>query len=296
MIIKKFWFYLIASFLLVSCGPGQFIGPTLTLKPTLASTPTYTPTSTPTDTPTLTATPVPNGPCDNPLLPLRKGNQWIYRVTTSSGESQFSIASLDIQNGANFVAQVEYIDQKNNLTITKSVICEDGAIVNFPLFVMNMLFSPYLDKYISVTHLSSDYAPNYQSLIQDNWVLNWQAGYLTENSAYIRNPSGQADLYIPYNTQIDLSFILNGLRDPIIVPAGSFTQTLKITQDVSLPVTLTTLGSESGTGDSLKISMTQWYEPYIGLVRANVTSAYLNGALNLPIESVLELVAFISGK
>ena len=87
--------------------------------------------------------------------------------------------------------------------------------------------------------------------------MNWQAGYLTENSAYIRNPSGQADLYIPYNTQIDLSFILNGLRELVTVPAGNFTQTLKITQDVSMPVSLTTPGSGSGTGDSLKISMTQ---------------------------------------
>jgi hypothetical protein len=161
---------------------------------------------------------------------------------------------------------------------------------------MNMLFSTYLDKYIFVTHLSGDYAPNYQSLIQDNWVLNWQAGYLTENSAYIRNPLGQADLYIPYNTQIDLSFILNGLQELVTVPAGNFTQTLKITQDVSLPVTFTAPGSGSGTGDNLKISMTQWYEPYIGLVRADITSASLNGALNLPIESTLELVAFTPGK
>jgi hypothetical protein len=42
---------------LSACGPGQLLGPTLTLTPT--STPTNTPTNTPTSTPTPTATPTP---------------------------------------------------------------------------------------------------------------------------------------------------------------------------------------------------------------------------------------------
>ncbi len=302
-------FFIVASLILFAsisaCAPGRSFSPTPppTSSPTLASTlaptlaDTATPTNTPLPTPTPTLTPVPNGPCDNPLVPLRVGDQWTYQVTTATGESQFSLTTLGIQNGANITALVEYTDQKNSLTISKQVICETGAIVNYPLFLLNMLFSTYLDKYISATHLSGDYAPNYQSLIQDNWVMNWQAGYLTENEAYIRNPSGQADLYIPVNTRIDLSFILNGLRESVTVPAGNFTQTLKITQDVSLPVTFTSLGSGSGTGDSLKISMTQWYEPYIGLMRAEVTSASLHGGFyNLPIQSKLELVEFTPGK
>jgi len=220
----------------------------------------------------------------------------VYRVTTLSGESQFSLTSLGIQHGANIVALVEYSDQKNNLNITKSVICEAGAIVNYPLFVLNMLFSPFLDKYISAYHASGDYAPNYQSLIRDNWGLNWQSSYSTENEAYLGNPTGQADLYIPVDTQIDLYFSLNSARESVTVPAGDFQQALKMTQDVSLPVTLTTAGSGSGIGDSLKIEMTQWYEPYIGLLRAQITSATLNGSYNLPVESTLELVEFTPGK
>jgi hypothetical protein len=282
-----------------ACSPGQLFGPTLTTTPTTTLTPTNTPTPTKTatltNTPTLTATPVPNGPCDNPLLPLGTGNQWTYRVTTTSGESRFSLTSLGRQDGANIVALVEYSDQKNNLTIRDSVICQDGAIVNYPLFVLNMLFSDYLDKYIDTYHESVDYAPNYQSLIQNNWALNWQAGYLTENEVYLRDPSGGIDLYIPINTHIELSFYLNGSWESVTAPVGNFPQTLKITQDFSLPVTITSPGSGTGTGDSLKISTTQWYEPYIGLVRAQITSAFLHGVLNLPIESTLELVEFAPG-
>ena len=58
---------LFVSMLIVSCGPGQLLGPTFTptstvtntATPTLTSTPTITPTSTPTFTPTVTPTPTP---------------------------------------------------------------------------------------------------------------------------------------------------------------------------------------------------------------------------------------------
>ncbi len=292
---------IIITFLsMTACSPGQLFGPTLTATPTITLTPTYTTTptitTTPTNTPTLTPTPVPAGPCDNPLVPLGAGNQWTYRVTTTKGESLFRLASLEIQNAANIIALVEYSDQKNNLTINNSVICQDGAIVNYPLFVLNMLFVDYLDKYIDTYHESVDYAPNYRSLIQDNWVLNWQPSYLTENEVYLRDPSGAADLYIASNTHIELSFNLNGMRESVTTPAGDFPQALKITQGFLLPVTFTAAGGGAGSGDSLKIITTQWVEPYIGLVRAQITSASLHDTINLPIDSTLELVSFTHGK
>ncbi len=292
----KYFFIVALVILFVSisaCSPGQLFGPTLTATPTITLTPTIT--ATPTNTPTLTATPVPDGPCDNPLLPLGTGDQWTYRVTTMRGESRFRLTSLGIQKGANIVALVEYSDPKNNLTIRDSVICQEGAIVNYPLFVLNMLFSDYLDKYIDTYHESVDYAPNYQSLIQNNWAMNWQAGYLTENEVYLRDPSGGIDLFIPFNTHIELSFYLNSSWESVTAPVGNFPQALKITQDFYLPVTFTTPGSGAGIGGSLKIITTQWYEPYIGLVRAQITSAFFNGTVNLPIEGTLELVEFAPG-
>ena len=100
-------------FALTACSSAGAPDPRQTLTPTL----TATPTATLTPTPTLTATPVPNGPCDNPLIPLGTGNQWTYRVTTTNGESLYSLKSLGRQDGANIVALVEYVDQKNNFTV-----------------------------------------------------------------------------------------------------------------------------------------------------------------------------------
>jgi hypothetical protein len=280
-----------------ACSPGQLFGPTLTATPTITPTPTDTPTptATPTNTPTPTATPVPDGPCDNPLLPLGLSSTWKYRLTTGSGESFYTIKSLGIQQGGNLIALLEYADQKNNLTVQDSTICQNGAIVNYPLYVLNMLFSNYLDHYIDTVHLSTNYAPNYQSLTQNNWTMSWQPGYLTEKEAYLKNPMGDTDLYIPVSTQIDLSFDLTNSWESVTTPAGSYPHALKITQDFSLPVTFTTTGLGSGTANNLKISTTQWYEPYIGLVRAQITSASFQGSPALPIQGTLELVEFTPG-
>jgi hypothetical protein len=289
----------VLSLSLNACGPGQMLGPTLTATPTTTPTPTDTPTPTftptPTNTPTPTATPVPEGPCDNPLLPLGSINTWKYRVTTDKSESFYTIKSLGVEQGANIVALVEYSDQKNNLTFRDSIICQNGAIVNYPLYVLNMLFSEYLDHYIDTAHLSTDYAPNYQSLTRNNWAMNWQVGYLSENEAYLKNPMGDTDLYIPVSTQIDLSFNLTNAWESVTTPAGSYPHALKVTQDFSLPVTFLAVGTNSGTANSLKVNTSQWYEPYIGLVRAQITSASFGGNLSLPIQSTLELVEFTPG-
>jgi hypothetical protein len=277
-----------------ACSPGQLFGSTLTPTPTSTLAPTIPFTPTPTNTPTLTPTLVPDGPCDNPLIPLRPGNQWFYQVTTTSGESSYNIKSLGIEKGGNIVALVEYFDQKKGLTIKDNGICQEGMIKNYPLFEMNMLFTGYLDIYIDAVHISGISAPNYQTLTQNNWTSNWQAVHLTEDNAYIRNPFGEADLWIPFGTQIDISNNLDGSWESITTPAGNFPHALKLTQDITLPVTITA-GNESGTGAVLKINITQWYEPYIGLVRAQVTSASLDG-VNFPLESTLILVEFTPGK
>src|SRR5512134_3840588 len=48
---------LVVGFVLASCGPGQFLGPTVTPTPTVTASPSLTPTPTETSTPTATAIP-----------------------------------------------------------------------------------------------------------------------------------------------------------------------------------------------------------------------------------------------
>jgi hypothetical protein len=260
-----------------------------------ANTATLTSTAIPSPTPT--PTPVPNGPCDNPLVPLAIGNQWNYRATTESGEFQYTLKSLERQDAANIVVLVEFSDQKNKTAVQEQVVCQDEAIENFPLFVMDMLFSDFLKKLFNTYHDTGIYAPAYKTFVEKNWIMDWQAEYLTEDVAYIKNPMGGSDLYVLQSSPLHLSFQMDGSREPVTVPAGNFPQAIKVLHNFSLNVTITL--PVGGTSGYLTLYTTQWYEPYVGLIRAQVDSASLSMSgqkMDVPIPSTVELVEFIPGK
>jgi hypothetical protein len=229
-------------------------------------------------------------------VPLGKGNQWTYRVKTASSEFRYTLKSLERQDAGNIIAIVEFADQTRGNTIQEPVVCQDGAIENFPLFVMDMLFSEYLDKLFNTYHDAGIYAPAYKSFVENNWVMDWQANYLTEDAAHIKNPMGGSDLYVLQSSPMGLFFQMDGSREPVTVPAGDFPQAIKVIHNFNLTVTITL--STGGTGGILTLYTTQWYEPYVGLVRAQVDSASLAVSgqdLQVPMESSVELVQFTSG-
>jgi hypothetical protein len=275
--------------ILTACSPAVVVPPTVT------ATNTYTPVPTPTITPT--ATPVPNGPCDSPLLPLSAGNQWTYRVTTENGEAIYTLKSLGIKESGNIIATVEFTDQKNNVTVTEPVVCLDGAVENFPLFVISMYFSDYLEKDFNTYHDTGIYAPSYQTLLENDWSMNWEVKYLTEDSAQIKNPMGGQSLIVMESSFINLSFEMDGTREAVTVPGGSYPQALKVMNNYSFPATL--FLPTGATGSTLNLYTTQWVEPYVGLVRAQVdrTTIFFSAQeMELPIVSTIELIEFIRGE
>lgn len=276
--------------LMTACSSAAMV-PAPTISPTATNTPVPAPTITP------TATPVPNGPCDSPLLPLTPGNQWTYRVTTEGGESIYILKSLGIEQSGNILAMVEFTDQKNNVTVTEPVVCLDGAVENFPLFVLSMHFSNFLRDDFNTYHDTGIYAPDYQTLVKNNWSMNWDVEYLTEDYVNIRNPMGGSDLIVMQSSPIGMKFVTDGTREAVTVPSGTYPQALKVLHVFSFPVTLTL--PTGGIGGVLTVNTTQWYEPYVGLVRAEVSDALLKfggQTLNVPIISTIELVEFKHGE
>jgi hypothetical protein len=95
-----------------------------------------------------------------------------------------------------------------------------------------------------------------------------------------------------------VSFKTDGKYESTIVPGGSFPQALVVANDYTMGVTLVVNGIN--TSGILVIHTTQWYVPYVGLVRALVDSASISIVAghdySLPIVSVLELTEFKPGK
>ncbi len=265
-----------------------------------APSPAVVPTSTPLPTATVTAaptsTPVPSGPCDNPLLPLTTDNEWTYRVTTESGEALYTLKALNRDDGGNIVINVEFTNQKTGAVVVEPVVCLDGAIENFPLFVLDMHFSNYLSDDFNTYHDTGIYAPGYPTLAEQNWSMTWGAKYLTEDYINIKNPMGGSDIVVVQSSFIDLAFETDGTREAVSVPAGDYPQALKVRHSTSFPVTLTL--PTGGMGGVLTLNTTQWYEPYVGLVRAQVDKASLSfnqQEVTIPVLNLIELVEFKVG-
>jgi len=275
-------------FILSACAPA--VVQTSTPLPKATDTATSTPTPNPSPTFTITPTPAPNGPCDNPLVPLVIGNQWKYRVTTESGEKEYNLKVLERRDSGNILMLVEFGDQ--DTTVQERVVCLNGAIEGFPLFVMDMLFADRLNKFMNTYHDTGLYAPSHASLAENGWVLDWKVFYLTEEGAQIKNPNGPPDLLIGPSSPINILFHMDGSREAVTVPAGEFPQALNVTHNFTLSATLGSYGGH------LTLETTQWYEPYVGLVRAELDSAsYTMGGprLSVPMKSILELVEFTPG-
>ncbi|MBI3153766.1 MAG: hypothetical protein HYZ21_16670 [Chloroflexi bacterium] len=278
---------------LTACGTAVAAPPTLTA--TVPPTDTIVPTST--LPPTLTTTPVPSGPCDNPFLPLATGNEWTYRVTGEGGEALYTLKTLDRNDGRNIVIMVEFTDQKNNVTVVEPVVCTDGAIENFPLFVMIMHFSDYLEGNFNTYHDTGTYAPSYPTLAENNWSMDWELKYLTEDGVSLRNPTDGTAFIMGQSVPINLSFKTDGTREAVTVPAGNYPQALKAPHSFSFSGSL--FLPTGVTASIFTLNTTQWYEPYVGLVRAQVDSASLffyKQDTAVPMVSVIELVEFKKGK
>lgn len=281
-------------FLLAACSTPT----SPALAPALEPTSTIIPTSTltPSPTATFTPTPVPSGPCDNPLVPLATGNQWRYLSTAEEGESMFTLTSLERSDDRNIGVMVEFANQTRGDSVLERVVCLDGAIDNFPLFVIDMLLSDYLDKQFNTYHASGVYAPAYAEFAEKDWVMDWETEYLTEDRVRVRNPVGGSDLFVLESSPIRQSFQMDGTREDVTVPAGDFPGAIRVFYSFTLSVTITL--PTGGTGGFLTLNSTQWYQPYVGLLRTRVDSASLNMGseeFNVPYQSVVELVEFLPG-
>jgi hypothetical protein len=224
------------------------------------------------------------------------GNEWTYRVTTDSGQSLFTLKSLERQDAANVVVLVEFTDQKNGLTLREPVICREGAIQDFPLYVMDMFFTDFLNKLLNTARTQGVYAPAYSSLAEANWITDWQAEYVDEEAVRFKSPTQDTSMYLSNGNSIELSFHMDGSREPVTVPAGEFPQAIKVSQHFITPATVN-LPVIGDAGAALSVDTTQWYEPYVGLVRAqvDVVNIDVSAPINMPMKSIIELMEFKKG-
>jgi hypothetical protein len=287
---------LVISLVLTSCNSIPPIEEaTFTSEPSSTSLPTATPTDPP---PTATFTPVPSGPCDNPLIPLVPGNRWEYQVTVGEKKYPFLLELGEQVDDMNIYIQATLTDAKNGWTFNDSIICLDGSIDNFPLYYLIMLLADNIEDPLNTYKQSGHYAASHQDLAGMNWTNAWELKYLVEDYTGIWNPARDLRFNLSPMFPIDVKFVLDNSYDSITVPAGTFPQALVEKSEYLIAGNIYAQGMNSA-GDLL-IKTTQWIVPYVGVVKAiidnaSVTVSYGQGA-DVAISSLLELTSFVPGK
>ena len=151
-----------------------------------------------------------------------------------------------------------------------------------------------MDGVFNTFYQSGIYAPAYSELVANNWLFNWGAEYLTEEAMCFTNVVENVGLCINRTSPIDLTFETQGEYESVTVPAGTFPQALKVSFSFRMATTL--VYPTLATSAPLTVTTTQWYAPFIGLVRSQIDSAgveILPGQESAaPVDSVVELIEY----
>lgn len=277
--------------LLSACG-GQQVppAPTLTPSPTIPPTPTAIP-STP------TPTPGPAGLCANVLNPLLPDSRWVYAASDTTKPWTIEIIVTGVDQQANVVAHIQIWDM-NGKVIEDNTICDQGALQNFPLIFASMLLSDYMDGVLNTYNVSGVYAPSYETLVENNWLYSWDLVEMLEDEVAVTQSAIPNIVYMTKLMNITVHSDIVPEREALTVPAGTFPQSMKVSQEIIFPVSVWT-ASSSMMGE-LTLQATQWYEPYIGLLKMQVDSAsisFVEGVdVPLTIGSAITLTEFTQGK
>lgn len=280
------------------CSQPSLSGaPTVTLTPTTLPV-THTPTSTVTPTPTLT--PIPSGPCDNPLMPLVAGNSWVYQISNNQGVTTqvITVGEITAESRAGR-AEVELQDPDSGQVVLDLALCDQGEILDFPMIVTDLLLTGYKDSVLKTYRYGGLYAPSYATLNGSDWLYSWETLYRSENEVRIKDPELEAEGIVEYNEQFQYTWQMENERQAVTVQGGVFPQAWKVAQTLRVPAEVSGIPGFHGSV-TLIIESTHWYEPFVGLVKAEIDSTRLligyGFETTLGFDTVVELLSFTPGQ
>jgi hypothetical protein len=222
-------------------------------------------------------------------------NWWRYHATSSLGESNYKMRVLGWDETVGLNASIEMTNLGTSVVDHDLVTClEGGGIEDFPLFFVSMQLGDYLDGVLNTYYQSGIYAPPYQELFTSSWLLGWEAEYWTEEPACFTKVMNDGSLCIGRSSPIELKFYTEGQNESVTVPAGTFPNAIKVKFTLRMATTIVLPGMN--TSAPLTVETTQWYEPFLGLVRSEISTSYVEllpgQNSTAPIFSVIELVEY----
>jgi hypothetical protein len=251
-------------------GTVTLLTPTVsfTVTSTATATHTATVTSTPTQTPTATATATPTrvpGACENVLFPLASGRAWVYNANIRGSPY---LMEMDSRNVTDRRASVDFWNVTRSVVSSGLVSCSSGALINMPLFLFDLTLDSFLNGDVTAQYLSGLAAPSQAMFEASGWNYSWSGEYLLNGSG---TAPFQGNTYtVEFNDSDLIMTCQTAGFEPVTVPAGSFPSALKVVCGYDAPATLG-VGGATFTG-RVMATTTQWFAPYVGMLRARVDS------------------------
>ena len=240
---------------------------------------------------------VPSGPCYNVLYPFAEGYQWIYDITGETGES--NQLGLTVEKVQGSQAKVNALDVSTGVVTETIAECEDGAIKNYPAIAQSMLIGNAVNSNITIQYISGIFAPAEDVFVTNDWLYTWTADYSATGNIQVQEDTGVTTITVQ-ESPVHLTWETAGSGDvafeSVTVKAGTFEHTLKVVRTMQADITITS-DNESANG-TLTLHTTQWFEPYIGLVKSQIDSGDITSAnktFPLEITGTAELVEFRPG-
>jgi hypothetical protein len=239
--------------------------------------------------------PVPEGQCANPLVPLLPGYKWTYASTGTARPSRVEISVISVGSSK---ANLQIMDVDQETATQAAAGCVQGAIIDFPPIFFRMLLADIMNAFVSTETLYGVYVPSKDTLVKNGWVYLWNRVELAQEGVRITLPGSGGEIFTSVNREVLFITKIGSAPERVTIPAGTYPQAVRVSQVVKLPVTqLTASGSEDG---ELMVEFSQWYEPYVGLLKMQVENAGLSfdpgASTPVAVKAAIALTRFQPGR
>jgi len=145
---------------------------------------------------------------------------------------------------------------------------------------------------MTMDYVSGYIAPTEETLVANNWDMSWKSEYLM-NGKITMEEEGETVTVTIDNSPVLMEWQTAGTGESITVEAGTYTNTIKITREMTMDVATDMDGMQLES--TLLVNSAHWFAPYVGMVKMEITemSVKMQGmTFPVPMGETMELVEF----
>ncbi len=230
-----------------------------------------------------------NESCNNIFYPLLAGQQMVYTSTSPEGKTKTGMTVAKVEGN---LARIDMVNMSTGITTQSTVECDAGVIKHFPAISMGTILGDMLDGEMTMDYISGYIAPTEETLIANNWDMSWESEYIMNGQITMENEGESVTVTID-NSPVLMKWQTVATGQSVTVEAGTYTNAIEVSREMTMDIALDMGGMQLDS--VLFIDSTHFFEPYIGMVKMDITevSVRMNGmTFPITLSETMELVEF----